>query len=670
MRFSYTLIVIFTLAQSAFSKPTDFQAPEQGVLDLRNTSFTGKTVFKLNGEWEFYWEKLLSPEDFSEAAHTPDAIGTVPSYWSDYSSPDKEFSNMGYGTYRLLILFPEDLKQELCFEIPVFDCAFDIFFNDKKVGGNGKVGTSKATTVPWYEPFDVCYTPASDTLQIVINVANFHHRRGGFWKSIVMGSAGEMHNKMYRNKMYAGTSIGILLFFSLFFMVFRFFSKKETIMLFFALTALGILMRTVNTGIFFSNHFVYTPWAWQIRMEYTGTFIAHIFGMLYLNMMYPSSFIRKITHVNTVLFSFCLILVFTLPVHLFAYTMFLFQPTILLFLIYYLVRSFIGIIRLNWMDLLFFLGLGFFLFAMVNDIMISHSHNAVTNDYLTNIAFQLFILVQAVLLIKRWVDNYNERIILNKEIAFINKNLEKIVDDRTEELQGKNAELESTLKFKNQILSIIAHDLKNPISSLAQFSDLLLSDIKVEKNDEILRSLQQSSYAAVNLIDNLLYWGRNQSNQITYLPEPTNLKVVVKDVLSLFKHMIHQKELQVVNEIPDKIIALSDKVLSNIVIRNILSNAIKFTPRKGSINIRSELLDGQIKLFFEDSGVGIPKERLERFKKEGHLDTTAGTEAEKGTGLGLQLISDLVKINKGELHIESESGKGTSIWFTLPENSG
>jgi two-component system sensor histidine kinase/response regulator len=278
-------------------------------------------------------------------------------------------------------------------------------------------------------------------------------------------------------------------------------------------------------------------------------------------------------------------------------------------------------------------------------------------------------LVQAILLIKRWVDNYNERIILNKEIAFINKNLEKMVDDRTEELQGKNAELESSLKFKNQILSIIAHDLKNPISSLAQFSDLLLSDIKVEKNDEILQSLQQSSYAAVNLIDNLLYWGRNQSKQISYLPEKTDLAGVVRDVLSLFKHMIHQKEIQIVNEIPDKTYALGDKALSNIVIRNILSNAIKFTPRKGSITIHSELSEGQVKLFFKDSGVGIPKERLALFIKEGHLSTTAGTEAEKGTGLGLQLVRDLIKINRGELHIESESGNGTTIWFTLPENS-
>jgi signal transduction histidine kinase len=307
---------------------------------------------------------------------------------------------------------------------------------------------------------------------------------------------------------------------------------------------------------------------------------------------------------------------------------------------------------------------------MINDIMISNSRSAVTNDYLTNIAFQIFILVQAILLIKRWVDNYNERIALNNEIAFINKNLEKMVDDRTEELQVKNTELESSLKFKNQILSIIAHDLKNPVSSLAQFSDLLLSDIKVEKNSEILHSLQQSSYAAVNLIDNLLYWGRNQSEEISYLPEKTDMEVVIRDVLSLYKHMIQKKEISIINKIPAKTFAESDKALSNIVIRNILSNAIKFTPRNGTITISSELSEGQVKIFFKDSGVGIPKEKLDLFVKEGYLKSTAGTESEKGTGLGLQLVRDLININRGELHIESESGIGTCIWLTLPETSG
>lgn len=667
MRYSIIILLFILLSPSGYSKPTDFPAPDQGVLDLSSTKFTSNTLFKLNGEWEFYWKKLLAPQHFKDSLPSPDAIGNVPSYWSDYSTNDMEFSNMGYGTYRLRIIFPMHFNQTLCFEIPIFDCAYEIYFNDENIGGNGKVGISESTSEPGYDPMEVYYTPDSDTLQILINVSNFQHRRGGFWKPLLVGSSEVMMKKIERKKLYYGTNAGILFFFSLFFLLFRFISKRETIMLFFALTAIGILIRTVNTGIFISNYFVYSPWAWQIRMEYTGTFIAHIFGILYLNLMYPSSYMKKLTQVNAILFSICIILVLFLPVHLFAYTMLLFQPIIMLFLIYYLARSFMGLIKLNWMDILFFLGLSFFIFAMVNDIMISNSHGAVTNDYLTNIAFQVFILVQAILLIKRWVDNYNERIVLHNEIEYINKNLEKMVQERTEELEIKNSELESSLKFKNQILSIIAHDLKNPVSSLAQFSDLLLSDIKVEKNNEILHSLQQSSYAAVNLIDNLLYWGRNQSKQISYLPEKIDLEAVIRDVLSLFKHMVQLKKINIINEIPEETFAYCDKALTNIVLRNLISNAIKFTPLQGTIAVSSVANENQIEITIKDSGVGITKKRLEQFHREGYLESTNGTEFEKGTGIGLQLIRDLVKINKGEMHIDSEPGKGTTISFTLPK---
>jgi signal transduction histidine kinase len=437
--------------------------------------------------------------------------------------------------------------------------------------------------------------------------------------------------------MYNYSTIGVLFFFTFFFLIFWLLARKELLMLFFALTALGILMRSVNTGLYFSNAFVYTPWNWQIRMEYTGTYIAHIFGMICLHMIFPARYMRWPIRVNTVLFSLAVASLFLLPVHLFTYEMWLFQPLLILFMAHYLIVSLMGTFRGRAVDAIFFVSLAFFLYTLINDILLANSAGAIYNNYFSQISFQLFIFAMAVLVILQWVNNYNERF-----------------------------KLESSLRFKNKVLSVIAHDLKNPVASIAQFSDLLANKPEIAGTVRFTRSLQESSQAAVTLLDNLLYWGRSQADELKISAAPFKVDQLLREVTSLYRHMATQKEIDLKSETPPDLEVIADRALINIVVRNLVSNAIKFTPRKGTVHLVAERLGSRVLFRVSDTGVGMSPEVLASLKQFGQLDSTAGTDQEIGTGLGLQLVRDLVEKNGGTLSVESTPGKGSVFTFTLP----
>ena len=181
------------------------------MLDLREISNPEKFIVKLNGEWEFYWGKMLRPDDFNSDSINPDYFGNVPSYWTDYPQESVKTEKFGYATYRLTVLLPPGLKSPLAFDMPVFDSSYDIFVNGKYLGGNGIPGKSEEETTPEYKRNFFRVIPDSDTLEIIINVSNFDHRRGGFWLPVKMGTFSEVQRQMANSWAAEWSVITILL---------------------------------------------------------------------------------------------------------------------------------------------------------------------------------------------------------------------------------------------------------------------------------------------------------------------------------------------------------------------------------------------------------------------------------------------------------------------------
>jgi len=632
----FILCLFLTFGFTTLSAHQGIPVPKNGVLDLRECVLNEQSIFDLDGEWIFHWEQLLSPDNFNQAG-TKGIPVTVPSYWKNYEIDGQSLPGWGYGTYSLKILLPENYHSAICVDIPLFDVAYKFYLNKRLIGENGEVGTNPEAEKPWYDPGYFCYIPDSDTLHLLVQVSNFHHRRGGFWQSVVIGSSDKVQERKERQKMFSYSTIGVLFFFMIFFLIFWSFTRKDVLMLFFALTTMGILMRSVNTGLYLSNSFADTTWSWQIRMEYLGSYLAFLFGMIFLHKIFPLNYMKRIIQANTILISLASISLFILPVHLFTYEMLVFQPLLLLFLAHYLIISFFGVLKRRVIDAVFFASLSFFIFTLVNDILLANSAGSPAGNYLTQLSFQLFIFAMAVMVVMQWIQNYEERL-----------------------------QLETTLRFKNRVLSVIAHDLKNPIASVAQFSELLASKPQLASKKHITHSLRESSQAALTLLDNLLYWGRSESEQLSITPVSIKMKDLVKEVSSLFQHMALQKELTFTTETEPGISAFADPVLVNIVLRNLVANAIKFTRKDGSVHVKAWQEQDKIYCSVIDTGVGLKSEYLERFKKEGYMSSSTGTDLEIGTGLGLQLVKDLLEKNKGTLEIESKVDMGSSFTFTLP----
>jgi signal transduction histidine kinase len=216
------------------------------------------------------------------------------------------------------------------------------------------------------------------------------------------------------------------------------------------------------------------------------------------------------------------------------------------------------------------------------------------------------------------------------------------------------------------VLSVVAHDLKNPVASIAQFSDLLVTKPELAATERFTRSLQESAQAAVTLLDNLLYWSRSQVDQLKISPSNFKVEKLVQEVASLYAHMATQKAIEFKAEVPPDVEVYADRALVNIVVRNLVSNALKFTPRKGSVHLEVTREEGRVRFAVSDTGIGMKSELLDSFDKFGQLDSTPGTDSEIGSGLGLQLARDLVEKNGGILEIRSNPGAGSTFTFTLP----
>ncbi|MCK4745820.1 MAG: HAMP domain-containing histidine kinase, partial [Bacteroidales bacterium] len=184
----------------------------------------------------------------------------------------------------------------------------------------------------------------------------------------------------------------------------------------------------------------------------------------------------------------------------------------------------------------------------------------------------------------------------------------------------------------------------------------------------ILQCLRESSQAAVSLLDNLLYWRGSQADELVVVPSRFEVKKLVDEVISLFIHMSTRKELELNAEVTPGTMAYADRLLVHTVVRNLVSNAIKFTSRNGLISIRALPENDHVLISVSDTGIGIKQEIIEQFERNGQLQSSAGTEKEHGTGLGLQLVSDLVQRNGGELSVKSQPGKGSTFTFTVPGN--
>jgi signal transduction histidine kinase len=239
------------------------------------------------------------------------------------------------------------------------------------------------------------------------------------------------------------------------------------------------------------------------------------------------------------------------------------------------------------------------------------------------------------------------------------------------QLEFKNAQLHLLNTTKDKFFSIIAHDLKNPLSAFRQISESLSENIETiqkEELDDYLSSMKQSSKSLYELLQNLLEWSMSQTGKLEYKPGSVSVSRIVENSIGLVTGAVREKGLKLLNETqPEQMVWADEKMLGTIV-RNLLTNAVKFSNANGEIRIMTDQKGGHVLLKVKDNGIGMSEDDIRKLFRIDVNTSEIGQSKEKGTGLGLILCKELAEINQGQIFAEGKPGEGMMITVVLPVN--
>ena len=313
----------------------------KGVLDLRQWDFTKHGTVNLSGEWEFYMSEFVSAEEFKNNSKPPQDYIDFPSTWNDVTKSLNP--GEGYATYRLIVLIKA--PKALDIELPHFYSSYSFWINSKLIAKNGKVGTSAASSQPYWLPQTIGYTAESDTLEMVFHASNFHHAKGGVREPLRISQSNVLifkHQVAITSNvvLFASLSITAIILIFIFFFV-----KGESSVLYFSALCLTWGVRSVFSNLYLANHYIQDlPWEFSVKIEYISLYMVMIWAILFVS----SLFKNEVNNVFKYFLCACNIIFIVLTIFSDAslYTQFLpvylsFCGVLLVYIVYVLIRAFV-----------------------------------------------------------------------------------------------------------------------------------------------------------------------------------------------------------------------------------------------------------------------------------------------------------------------------------------
>jgi two-component system sensor histidine kinase/response regulator len=237
------------------------------------------------------------------------------------------------------------------------------------------------------------------------------------------------------------------------------------------------------------------------------------------------------------------------------------------------------------------------------------------------------------------------------------------------ELQLQKKNLKELNATKDKFFSIIAHDLKSPLNQLLGLSEILQKELESDKGNEVIKLVKLMSESAKSgrlLLENLLEWSRSQTGSINFNPEVLDIEKITNEVIMLNENNATQKNISIKSKVKSGIFAFADENMIKTILRNLISNSIKFTIQGGEINLNAKKTNGLVTYAVSDSGIGINSNDIKKLFRIDINPNSIGKSAEKGTGLGLILCKEFVQLNDGKIWVESKFGEGSTFKFSIP----
>ncbi len=649
---------------------------DKGVLDLSGIDFEEKKIINLEGEYEFYWKQLLKPADFQNKKSQLTGYLHVPGLWNEFQLNDStELGGDGYATFRLLIKVPEDGRYGL--KIKEFDCAYTMWANGKLVAKTGKVADNKSEMIPSWQRKQAYFDAEKKEIDLIIQVSNFHHRKGGPEDMMLFGKADSI--RIFKLQQYGAELfvLGVIIIMGIYHLGLFILRHKEYATLMFSLFCFVMALRLLLTSEkILLDIFPHSNWRLMVVLEYLGSSLVLPVMVYFFYFTYPKDFKLRIIHAHAIimmLFSFFIIVT---PPKIFSYTPIFYQ----IFLISGSIFIFMGIIRaLKYKRpnaVIFLLGIIFVLLIAANETL--YYAKILKTSNVLHLGIFVFVFSQSFALSRRFSSALFDVENLSEKLNIYNRELENIVQKRTaevieqkeelltqaEELRSINEKLRELDQFKDGMVSMLVHDLKNPLNAIIAFSD-------TQKNNDNMQFINHAGKEMLTLVMNILDVQRYENAEMKLEQKNHYGHHVAHEAARQVEVLLRDKNISFINSIPSNCIINVDREIVKRIFVNLLSNAIKFSDLNSKIVVDAKPEKNTVWTFsVTDFGPGIPENKIhlvfDRFKQV--VAKKSGTT--RSSGIGLSFCKIAVEAHGGKIYIKTKLGSGTSFIFTLPAAKG
>ncbi|MBN2159641.1 MAG: response regulator [Spirochaetes bacterium] len=633
-----------------------------GVLDIKGWDFERDGSLKLDGEWEFCWDRLLDPSDFAKTDNQKSCgFLSVPGLWKGKTVNGISLPDEGHATYRLKIISGTDKRKKSLSLLRIFS-AYRLWINGKEMDSSGSVGGAQETEDVYvfiHNIRSLSFTPHEGVNEIILQVADYQYKSGGIGRSVVLEDAEAAENNKFRKYTINMIVFGLLMFAFIYNIILFFFHREDAAPLYFGFFCLGLALNAVN------HHFPILPSypGNPYFINYFTIILSYAACLLTVWSLFPNEFSKRVLRFFLVLITAFIVFLFFTGFRTAELMMRACFISIFLFFLYD-VYVFIEAIRNRRNDVILFL-VGFVpvVAGGINDSLYAMWIINTT----TTIQYGLIVLcITTTMVISRRFAGALRR-----------------VEDLSEDLAGKNLSLQKADRLKDQFLASTSHELRTPLHGMIGLSESMIEGTAGDLPPKALENLSlmvSCGYRLSGMINDLLDMAKIHDEGLTLNLRPLDLHSLSEMVVKLSCPLIAEKPLQIINTIkPDipRVHADADRIRQ--VLHNLVGNAIKFTNR-GTIelsarvtvagNRESDADAGEIaEVSVSDTGIGIPEEYKENIF-EAYRQVDGGDAREyPGTGLGLAIAREIVESHGGTIRVESERGKGSRFIFTLPVSS-
>ncbi|WP_316790537.1 ATP-binding protein [Pedobacter frigoris] len=635
-RYLYSvLLLLCCFIQYGFADKNHPPIAKKGVIDLRGQSFTSNIA--LNGQWEFYWNQLINPMDTT--------IGNAelvdfPFRWTESKIKGKTYPSYGYATYKLQILLSKDAPP-LRLEMPDVYCAYVLYINGKMALSDGKVTTTAEGFVPHWEIKFLNLDPGKDTLNFVLQVANFVHSKAGVKKPLIIGEKTKIGLERRRTEAIDLLLTGCLFMGGLFFLGLYLLGNRDKATLLFALYSIVYSYRIMGVDNYVLHTIIpNTSWYITARLEYLSLFGGiGLFG-LYTRYLYPEDVHHKmVTTLSLICFTFGLTSLILPPLY---FTQ-LVNPFLIvtIFCIIYVPYVYIKAYKKNRPGAVYALASTIAL-MFIFTVTLLHYWSIIPQLQLLSFAcYVSFFFLQS--------------LVLSHRVSFA--------------LKKARHEAELGLIAKSEFLSTMSHEIRTPLNAVIGMSHLLLKNNPREDQRKELDVMLFSANNLLAIVNDILDYNKIEAGKITFEHIEMDIASIARNIVSGLHSAAHDKNidlnLKIDSSLKNKL--LGDPTRISQIITNLVHNAIKFT-KEGYVEVNISVKDQTenkitLKIQVKDTGIGISIEKqkliFERFT-QADSSTSRGFG---GTGLGLAICKKLLELQHSSLHLNSKEGEGSTFYF-------